>query len=157
MATEDRRLPDERVKEILAAAEKATPGPWVATPEDDDANLVTHIVRPVKVASNNVEYVDVLPRIEFPNLGDLQPNNEADAAFVANCDPATIAALASELLVLREALRPFSIAAGGLFTRNFNASDVLFLKAATASHAEVRVTAGDFFRARAALSGGTNV
>ena len=50
-----------------------------------------------------------------------------------------------------EALKPFSVAAGGVFTRNFNASDVLFRKPATASHAESVITAGHLFAARSAL------
>jgi hypothetical protein len=50
-----------------------------------------------------------------------------------------------------EALKPFSEAAGGVFTRNANASDVLFRKPATASHAESVITAGHLFAARSAL------
>jgi len=50
-----------------------------------------------------------------------------------------------------EALKPFSVAAGGVFTRNFNASDVLFWKPAAASHAESVITAGHLFAARSAL------
>ena len=61
-------------------------------------------------------------------------------------------ALTAKVALLTEALRPFSHAAGGVFTRNFNASDVLFLKSATASHAESKITAGDLFAARRALS-----
>ena len=50
-----------------------------------------------------------------------------------------------------EALKPFSVAAGGVFTRNFNASDVLFRKPASASGAESVITAGHLFAARSAL------
>jgi hypothetical protein len=52
---------------------------------------------------------------------------------------------------MEEALKPFSVAAGGVFTRNFNASDVLFRKPASASGAESVITAGHLFAARAAL------
>lgn len=63
-----------------------------------------------------------------------------------------ITALTAKVALLTEALKPFSHAAGGVFTRNFNASDVLFLKGATASHAESKITAGDLFAALRALS-----
>lgn len=61
------------------------------------------------------------------------------------------AALLEENASLREELKPFSVAAGGVFTRNFNASDVLF-KAVSDGHEDSRITAGDLFKARAALS-----
>ena len=63
---------------------------------------------------------------------------------------------------LETALKPFSVAAGGLFTRNFCSADVVVMEALSDGHAEVLVTAGDFFKARTALSqspdreGGTN-
>jgi hypothetical protein len=68
-------------------------------------------------------------------------------------DACTIRAEVAETKVERmgEALKPFSVAAGGVFTRNFNASDVLFRKPATASHAESVITAGHLFAARSAL------
>jgi hypothetical protein len=60
------------------------------------------------------------------------------------------AALVAERDALRKALEPFSEMAGELFSRNWNNSDVVVaLDNPDEPH---RVTAGDFFAARAALS-----
>jgi hypothetical protein len=105
--TEARAISDGRVdlKALIEAAKKATPGEWVATTDDDDDKLVTHIVRPVKRDRKGTRYIDVLPRFEFPNFGEQQPNNEADATFIALANPSTVAAMAEELMALREAAK----------------------------------------------------
>lgn len=78
-----------------------------------------------------------------------------DCASVENqtCDKCAVrgyvASLTRELEEARKALKPFSVMAGELFARNWNASDVV--TALDAPDAPCRVTAGDFFCARQAL------
>jgi hypothetical protein len=84
-------------------------------------------------------------------------NYDCTCGYDARRDPLIAAAadeltaLTAKVALLSEALKPFSEAAGGVFTRNANASDVLFRKPATASHAESVITAGHLFAARSAL------
>lgn len=70
----------------------------------------------------------------------------SDALTAAN--PAAILSLIEENKRMREALEPFSVVAGELFASNFNRPDIVF---EIEQPNLVRVTAGDFFRARAAL------
>jgi hypothetical protein len=83
-------------------------------------------------------------RSECGNFAEVHPDflNELDIALTA---------AEAKAARMGEALKPFSVAAGGVFTRNFNASDVLFRKPASASGAESVITAGHLFAARAAL------
>jgi hypothetical protein len=65
----------------------------------------------------------------------------------------SITELTAEVERLREVLEPFGgAAAGELFSRNHNARDVVFALSVPWGNVPVRITAGDFFRARAALS-----
>lgn len=79
---------------------------------------------------------------------DLSANRSGQAA--------TITALRADLdkaradnKRMRAALEPFSITAGMLFSQNWNASDVLVQYE---RDEDTRLTAGDFFAARAALT-----
>jgi len=94
--TQDRRLPDERVREILAAAQNATAG------RRDYAH-----------DEHRDDYVILREPNDTP-VGRME--SALDAEFAVEADPTTIAALASELLALREALalasNKFAFAAG---------------------------------------------
>lgn len=57
-----------------------------------------------------------------------------------------------KLALAREALRPFDAMSVALFTRNWNNSDVVFETLKKDGHSDARLTAGDFFAVRAALS-----
>lgn len=80
-------LTDERLKELLAACEKATPGPWE---KQNGTDVYTHIVR-----GPNHRYIMAAPQ-------GSRGQESADASYVAACDPQTITALIQELLSLRQ-------------------------------------------------------
>lgn len=88
------KVGDERLTEMLAAADKATPGPW--------GNSRKLGVGPRSDADDQ-SYGFVIPVAE--PVGD---NKENDARHIANCDPQTIRAIITELVELRKAVKPFA-------------------------------------------------
>jgi hypothetical protein len=86
--------------------------------------------------------------VDFDRISVLTARDMARQALDAK---ASLTAVEAKVARMGEALKPFSVAAGGVFTRNFNASDVLFRKPASAMHAESVITAGHLFAARSAL------
>lgn len=82
------KVPTERLREMLAACEGVTPGPWVIHPD-----------RPFTPYDSNA----------WPLLTD-SDNAGLVAAHIANCDPDTIRSALSELLELRERLLAYETA-----------------------------------------------
>lgn len=93
----------ERLQEMLAAAEKATPGPWKSYASVVSSETARH---PDKYDPN-----DALPdRRAVAYCGDefrtrmglpIGAERDGNAAHIANCDPATIRELITELLASR--------------------------------------------------------
>jgi hypothetical protein len=76
----------EKIAEMLAAAEKATPGPWGT----DDPHIV------FSATGGAVVYL-----AGTRGLDTAYPQAVADATYIALCDPETITEILSELLTLR--------------------------------------------------------
>lgn len=108
---------EERVREMLAAAEKATPGPWEvdeAENRDDRGRFTSYGVaaRPSWSPDHPKSVVDTL------NSGVMSINTEhdedgssswdeqgaADTAFISLCDPQTISSILTELLAARRTI-----------------------------------------------------
>lgn len=105
MTASTMKLSESRVREILALAEKATPGPWHQTgaPWFRDGTGVLAGSPDGNVAFLIADTDDfALPRDEYEGfpLGD----KEDDAAFIAAANPATIKAILEDWLALRELL-----------------------------------------------------
>ena len=86
-------LTDDMLRELVMLAGKATPGPW----DTDEPNIVYSMTGGGCVYLANTEGLDT----------SVQQCRD-DASFIAAANPATVAALASELLKLREAVKPFA-------------------------------------------------
>jgi hypothetical protein len=76
----------EKIAEMLAAAEKATPGPWMTAGGANSHVFDLRIVR------------------DLPEEPIVAFSDGADAAHIANCDPQTITAILTELTTLRSQL-----------------------------------------------------
>lgn len=82
------RVSDDRLREIATAAEALHREEWGFVDSDEDTRIL--IVR-------------------APNDTVVAASEDYKrASFIADCQPATVAALASELLALREAVTPFA-------------------------------------------------
>lgn len=116
MNTLNPNVTEERVRSMLAAAEKATPGPWEvdeAENRDDRGRFTSYGVaaRPSWSPDHPKSVVDTL------NSGVMSINTEhdedgssswdeqgaADTAFISLCDPQTISSILTELLAARRA------------------------------------------------------
>ena len=86
-------LTDDMLRELVRLAGKATPGPW----DTDEPNIVYSMAGGGCVYLANTEGLDTSAQ-----------QCRADASFIEAADPPTVAALASELLKLREAVKPFA-------------------------------------------------
>lgn len=117
MNTLNPNVTEERVRSMLAAAEKATPGPWEvdeAENRDDRGRFTSYGVaaRPSWSPDHPKSVVDTL------NSGVMSINTEhdedgssswdeqgaADTAFISLCDPQTISSILTELLAARRTI-----------------------------------------------------
>jgi hypothetical protein len=118
---------DERIEEMLALAEKATPGPWqVVTDEHPFAFAESEALGKKLPATSGVHTQRRIfttwehPQAHAPDMvvniahGFGQPDNavhyfvsidEADAEHIARCDPSTIRSILTELVELRALVR----------------------------------------------------
>ena len=84
-------LTDDRLRELVAKCDGPIPGPWERRHDDE---VWSSASRYVATAGFTAGWQ--------PGTASVQ------ADFIATCDPDTIRALASELLKLREAVKPFA-------------------------------------------------
>jgi hypothetical protein len=91
-------LTDDMLRELVRLAGKATPGPW----DTDEPNIVYSMAGGGCVYLANTEGLDTSAQ-----------QCRDDASFIEAADPPTVAALASELLKLREAVEPFAAIKAG--------------------------------------------
>jgi hypothetical protein len=92
------RVSDDMLRELVRLAGKATPGPW----DTDEPNIVYSMAGGGCVYLANTEGLDTSAQ-----------QCRDDASFIEAADPPTVAALASELLKLREAVKPFAAIKAG--------------------------------------------
>lgn len=146
--------PDIAVLKELAT--KATPGPWTL----DGKN---HAWSPEATYEPTICYVDEWRVVlEGARRYDMHSECEVDAAYIAGASPSTILALIERLERAEKALEPFADIANFMDseTTGFAMSDELSLICRGDDGAESGLfkdfKVGDFYKARAALSGGTH-
>lgn len=156
--------PDQVIAQIREALEAGpTPGEWVI----DKPN--PHLV--AKLVDGAYEYICAIEPSTFSTTDRAPHEDDANARFIAACNPQNIAVILGEIKDLQsvvhamnedfaamkaereallKALEPFSKIAGEMFARNWHAKAIVVaLDTPEDSH---RLLAGDFFHART-LSG----
>jgi hypothetical protein len=112
MTSEPTTLSIEDLKAWLELLPKVTPGPWGWDVED--ASMASLGVLP-NPGLGDPHVLSVSPckscRGDEWEWGKCLTPSEADAAHIAKCDPATIAALIEGYIAMAEALKPFAEAA----------------------------------------------
>jgi hypothetical protein len=113
----------ERLQEMLAAAEKATPGPWdvwavITRSKDEAVNELAYQVSSVPDQDFAGAVYLLNANGKCPATTGCGPTSAGNAAHIANCAPDTIRDLITELLASRsagaewreavEALKPFA-------------------------------------------------
>lgn len=94
---------DERISELQALAEKATPGPWWVRSLEIRGETRDHFVAANDV--NGFAYgAEILGEDEYREKSGGLSRKLADCAFIAAANPETIKALLADLVELREAL-----------------------------------------------------
>jgi hypothetical protein len=155
--------PLQRLHHVITALNSGAPLTNYASAHDVDAKILEEWVEHYKPGLNGpcgnmvpsllpyheADIVERLRRRREP-LGDGKSTwVRVDVCLEA---AARITTLEVALAAATTALEPFSKAAGAVFTRNWSAPDVVFELRKEGEHAAAKITAGDLFAARVAIT-----